>query len=36
MLLAWIADYPEREGPLGRRAHEELFTNFDGAKRRQN
>lgn len=34
MLLQWIAAYPERDGPLGRRAHESLFQAFGGKKRR--
>ena len=34
MLLDFIAGYPEREGVLGRRAHEELFERFAGTKRR--
>lgn len=34
MLLAWIANYPDREGALGRRAHVALFDAFTGRKRR--
>lgn len=34
MLLAWIAAYPERDGALGRPAHERLFSSFGGTKRR--
>lgn len=34
MLLAFISDYPTRDGPLGRRAHEALFAAFPGRKRR--
>lgn len=34
MLLAWIATYPDREGPLGRAAHVALYESFDGDKRR--
>lgn len=35
MLLGWIADYPSREGPLGRAAHEALFEGFTGRKERR-
>lgn len=35
MLLEWIAAYPEREGPLGRAAHEALFVGFAGDKERR-
>ncbi len=34
MLLGFIADYPRREGPLGRAAHERLFEAFEGRRRR--
>ena len=34
MLLEWIAAYPDRDGVLGRRAHEALFDAFAGNKRR--
>lgn len=34
MLLEWIAAYPERQGPMGRAAHVELFERFGGSKRR--
>lgn len=34
MLLDWIASYPDREGPLGRPAHDALFSAFEGAKTR--
>lgn len=34
MLLDWIASYPDREGPLGRPAHELLFSTFGGARTR--
>jgi len=34
MLLAWIAAYPDREGDLGRKAHERLFNRFKGEKQR--
>jgi len=32
MLLSWIADYPEREGVLGRAAHLALYEAFVGKK----
>ena len=35
MLLQWIADYPDRDGPLGRRAHQALFDAFTGVKQRR-
>ncbi len=35
MLLDWIAGYPEREGVLGRQAHEALFLAFPGKKLRR-
>ena len=35
MLLDWIADYPTREGPLGRPAHLALYEAFDGPKERR-
>lgn len=35
MLLDWIAAYPQREGVLGRRAHEALFASFGGKKLRR-
>lgn len=33
-LLAWVAAYPEREGPTGRQAHLALFAAYPGPKRR--
>lgn len=35
MLLQWIAQYPHRDGPLGRRAHQALFDAFTGPKQRR-
>ena len=35
MLLAWIAEYPDRDGVLGRKSHEALFDSFAGAKERR-
>lgn len=35
MLLGWIADYPGRQGVLGRNAHQALFDNFHGNKQRR-
>jgi len=35
MLLGWIADYPEREGVLGRAAHQALYEAFAGKKERR-
>lgn len=32
MLLAWIAAYPTREGPLSQSAHHALYAGFAGAK----
>lgn len=34
MLLTWIAEYPRREGVLGRAAHEAVYEAFVGEKRR--
>ena len=34
MLLEWIAEYPTREGELGRAAHLALFDAFTGKKQR--
>ncbi|MCA9546079.1 MAG: shikimate kinase [Myxococcales bacterium] len=33
MLLAWVADYPTRQGPLSLAAHRALFDAFQGDKR---
>lgn len=32
-LLGWVAEYPERTGPLGLGAHRELFSAWSGPKR---
>jgi hypothetical protein len=32
-LLAWIADYPTRDGPMGLGAHRAVFDAYEGEKR---